>query len=299
MGKNKGKDAGKALTEDLELSFPEIHFPDTIELDDDIDFSVADFSIVDEEEQTRIIKPKMAKSAIYNKADFQYARDLASQISLEKNTRTTCIVPGNFIFGDLPEALVMYRGIDLKTIYCSTLSLSENNVDSFKNLLLFRNVEKINLMLSGYFYSHYKTDLIPYLYEELDIDNKLQVAFTNTHMKILLMETHKGNHYVLTGSANLRSASCLEQFDFEENEELFNFYREAFDNLIDKYKTIDFGACRVRRIPGLLHLSGHARSAEHILPLHEALACGLLAIIRHQGNPYNLLGKQKDVQLVF
>ena len=61
----------------------------------------------------------------------------------------------------------------------------------------------------------------------------------------------------------------------------------------------DFGACRVRRIPGLLHLSGHARSAEHILPLHEALACGLLAIIRHQGNPYNLLGKQKDVQLVF
>jgi hypothetical protein len=43
MGKNKGKDAGKALTEDLELSFPEIHFQDTIELDDDIDFSVADF----------------------------------------------------------------------------------------------------------------------------------------------------------------------------------------------------------------------------------------------------------------
>lgn len=232
---------------DFDLDIPEIHFPDTIELDDDIDFSVADFSIVDEEEQTRIIKPKMAKSAIYNKADFQYARDLAAKISLEKNTRTTCIVPGNFIFGDLPEALVMYRGIDLKTIYCSTLSLSENNVDSFKNLLLFRNVEKINLMLSGYFYSHYKTDLIPYLYEELDIDNKLQVAFTNTHMKILLMETHNGNHYVLTGSANLRSASCLEQFDFEENKELFNFYKEAFDSLIDKYKTIDYTKPKIAR----------------------------------------------------
>lgn len=232
---------------DFDLDIPEIHFPDTITLDDDIDFSVSDFSIVDEEEQTRIIKPKMAKSAIYNKADFQYARDLAAKICLERNARTTCIVPGNFIFGDLPEALVMYRGIDLKTIYCSTLSLSENNVDSFKNLLLFRNVEKINLMLSGYFYSHYKTDLIPYLYEELDIDNKLQVAFTNTHMKILLMETHKGNHYVLTGSANLRSASCLEQFDFEENEELFNFYREAFDSLIDKYKTIDYTKPKITR----------------------------------------------------
>lgn len=46
---------------DFDLDIPEIHFPDTIELDDDIDFSVADFSIVDEEEQTRIIKPKMVK----------------------------------------------------------------------------------------------------------------------------------------------------------------------------------------------------------------------------------------------
>lgn len=53
---------------DFDLDIPEIHFPDTIELDDDIDFSVADFSLVDEEAQTRIIKPKMAKSAIYNKA---------------------------------------------------------------------------------------------------------------------------------------------------------------------------------------------------------------------------------------
>lgn len=53
---------------DFNIDIPEIHFPDTIELDDDIDFSVADFSLVDEEEQTRIIKPKMAKLAIYNKA---------------------------------------------------------------------------------------------------------------------------------------------------------------------------------------------------------------------------------------
>lgn len=235
------------MSDDFDLDIPEIHLPDTITLDDDIDFSIADFSLVDEDEQTRILKPKMAKSAIYNKADFAYAKDLARRISLKRNERTTCIVPGNFIFGDLPEALVMYRGIDLKTIYCSTLSLSENNVDSFKNLLLFCNVEKINLLLSGYFYSHYKTDLIPYLYEELDIDDKMQVAFCNTHMKILLLETHSGEHYVLTGSANLRSASCLEQFDFEENAELFDFYRGAFDSLIDRYKTIDYTKARIVR----------------------------------------------------
>lgn len=222
------------------LDIPDIEIPITVEIDEDLDFEVADFSILEDETPTRIMRPKITKNAIYNCSDFKHARDLAEKISLERDTRTTCIVPGNFIFGDLPEALVMCRGIDLKNIYCSTLSLSENNVDSFKNLLLFRNVEHINLMLSAYFYSHYKFDLIPYLYQELDIDNKLQVAFTNTHMKIMLLESRKGTHYVLTGSANLRSSNSLEQFDFEENGELFEFYKAMFDSLIDKYKTIDY-----------------------------------------------------------
>ena len=39
----------------------------------------------------------------------------------------------------------------------------------------------------------------------------------------------------------------MEQFDFEDNEELFNFYREAFDNLIDKYKTIDYTKPKIVR----------------------------------------------------
>ena len=43
------------------------------------------------------------------------------------------------------------------------------------------------------------------------------------------------------------NCSKQEQFDFEENEELFNFYREAFDNLIDKYKTIDYTKPKITR----------------------------------------------------
>lgn len=39
---------------DVDIDIPEIHFPDTIELDDDIDFSVAD--LVDEEGKTQKIQ---------------------------------------------------------------------------------------------------------------------------------------------------------------------------------------------------------------------------------------------------
>ena len=224
-----------------------LHLPDTVELDLDLDFDVGDFALLDEEEQTRIMRPKMAKSALFDKSDFRYAVDLAKNINLNRNTRTTCIVPGNFIFGDLPEALVLHRGIDLQELYCSTLSLNENNVDSFKNLLMYRSVEHINLLLSGYFYSHYKTDLIPYLYEQLDINDKLQVAFANTHMKVMLLGSRKGGRYVLTGSANLRSSSCMEQFDFEENPELYDFYKTMFDSFMERYKTIDYTKPKIVR----------------------------------------------------
>ena len=76
---------------DFNIDIPEIHFPDTIELDDDIDFSVADFSLVDEEEQTRIIKPKMAKSA--NWYDVSFCHDCRSgwHQSSEEGKADCCI----------------------------------------------------------------------------------------------------------------------------------------------------------------------------------------------------------------
>ena len=57
-------------------------------------------------------------------------------------------------------------------------------------------------------------------------------------MKVCIFETHDGNHIVISGSANLRSAATLEQFTIEENEELYHFYEDAFLGMIDEYKTI-------------------------------------------------------------
>jgi hypothetical protein len=40
------------------------------------------------------------------------------------------------------------------------------------------------------------------------------------------------------GSANLRSSNNLEQFEFEESEELYNFNRKYFEDIIEQYSTI-------------------------------------------------------------
>lgn len=92
-----------------------------------------------------------------------------------------------------------------------------------------------------------KYTLVPYMYDELDMDDRFQCAFTNTHMKAALIHSRKGTHYTLTGSANLRSSSSLEQFDLEEGAERYHFFHDALSSLVEKYATINYKKPKIER----------------------------------------------------
>jgi hypothetical protein len=103
-------------------------------------------------------------------------------------------------------------------------------------------MEELNIVLSAYFYSHEinsKTGLVPYLYEQLDHDDMLQVAFASIHTKIVTIETVRGNKIVIYGSANLRSSRNIEQVSVEQDSALYDFCEEFVGRIIDAYKTID------------------------------------------------------------
>ena len=240
-----------------------IDLPDLPTIDVDLDFDLGDFDLIDDAEDPRYLTPKMARQAVYTSVDYGNAKLMANRVSLEPNTRTTVIVPGTFVFGDLLEALILSRGLDVRRMYISTLSINEENVDSLKNILLFSNLKELNILLSGYFYSNYKTTLVPYMYQELDVEDRFQCAFCNTHMKIVLLETADGRRFVLHGSANMRSSSSLEQFDFEESPELYDFYESSFRGLLDKYKTINYRAVKRRSVTEEWHQVQAARAVTH------------------------------------
>lgn len=204
----------------------------------EIDFDLGDFTLLDDDSlETRYITPKMNKNAAFGAVKYQYAKDLASDIDL--SSRTFAVVAGNFIFGDLLEALIESGKIKPKKIYISTLSISMENIDSFKNILLgCPELEEFNIIISGYFYSHEKHDLVPYMYQELDIDGRFQFAVCGSHCKITLIETHDGKYLVMHGSANMRSSQNLEQFEIEDNKELFDFNLEYMNSILQNYATI-------------------------------------------------------------
>jgi len=212
-----------------------------LNLDFDLDFEgleFSDLSIADNFD-TRYIKPKLDKEIELKNLKFQYAVDLAKQITLDKNERIFAIVNGSFIFGDFLEALLVSKNVRAEQIIISSLSLNEDNIDSLALLMEKNYIGELNLILSQYFYAHERNGIIKYLYERLDFDNRFQVAFAGTHCKMILFETTNHHYIVIHGSANLRSSAALEQIMIENNKELYDFNYQYQMEIIDKYKTIN------------------------------------------------------------
>jgi len=190
-------------------------------------------------QNSRYFAPKKSKDINEKFLKYRNAELLANDINFNENNRYFVIIDGSFFFGDFIEAFIVKHNIHVKKMTISTLSMNRNNVDSLANLINGNYIDELNLLLSDYFYGHEKHDLIPYIYETLDIDNKFQLSFAGTHCKICIFETVNGRKFVFHGSANLRSSSNIEQIMLEESEGLYDFMDEIQNNILQEYKTIN------------------------------------------------------------
>lgn len=189
--------------------------------------------------KTRYIKPRKTKEIPERLLKYKNAVALAQDLAPEKGMRVFVMLDGSFIAGDFIEAFITEHNLHVKRLVIYTLSLSENNVDSLANLLDGDYVDALDLIVSDYFYSHERRNLVQYLYQQLDKKDTFQLAAAATHCKLTLIETHEGLKIVIHGSANLRSSNNIEHFTIEENEVLYDFNLEIAEAIIEKYKTIN------------------------------------------------------------
>lgn len=208
------------------------------ELDLTFDFNIDNFEEIDfdffEEKRYNIAKPKIQRSKNVN---FKYAKEYAKEIIIDKGSRYYSFIDGSFIFGDFIEAFLVENDKCAK-ITLSTLSMSQENIDSFANLLNNGYISELNIIISDYFFSHERNNLVKYMFKVLDIDDRFQLSVCRTHTKITLIE-YDDKKIVISGSANLRTSDNLEQISIEENEELYSFNLEVHQKIIDEFKTIN------------------------------------------------------------
>jgi hypothetical protein len=225
---------------------------------DELDNSFDDFEFEDsfglEEEagvDTRFIKPPLFKPKVEY---WKNAKKSAAKIIIEPRMNYFGIMDGSFIFGDLIEALFTEKLIRAFRMDVTTLSLSQENIDSLATLLIKGYVKELNLTVSDYFYAHERNTLIPYIQKELDIDNRFQMAVSGNHTKIIVAKLTNGIHLVLHGSANLRSSGNLEQVMIQDSKEIYDFITEINDRVIAKFKTINKSVRRAKLWRGVVEV---------------------------------------------
>ena len=196
---------------------------------------------------TVIVSPPKMREIPAHMVKYENAEKMANDIVLEKWCRYHSIISGSFIAGDFIEALIVSKKLKVAEMWITTLSLSADNVISLQNFLDFEPIDeewghpfvkKLNLIISDYFYSHERKNLIPLIYDKLASGDRFQLAVAGTHCKTALILTECGLKIVVHGSANLRSSGNIEQLEIEENECIFDFQREYMENILTMYSTI-------------------------------------------------------------
>ena len=188
---------------------------------------------------SRFIEPHDCDELPEWRIKYANAEKLADDIGeIPDGFRAFCLLDGKFIFGDFLEALIVRNNWSCEELTISTLSMSQDNVDSLRNLIVGGFLKSLNLIVSHYYFANERGGLMPYLYEKLDEGDVLQVAVASVHTKVAMIRTTCGKKITIHGSANLRSSSNIEQIVVENSPGLFDFCSKVHHDIIEAHKTI-------------------------------------------------------------
>lgn len=136
--------------------------------------------------------------------------------------RTHAVLRGDFVLCDLIPAIIRERG-RCPQLHIATLGMSGGNAESLAALHQAGLVGGITICCSVYFRQVDRTSTWPEVERHLGGIAKLIVS--RNHAKVIVLPTESGDHYVIEGSANLRSSDNLEQIVVFNDPDLATFHR--------------------------------------------------------------------------
>ena len=219
----------------------------------DLDFDMSDFDFSEE--------PDEIETAVYTRpvvhapkaCCYENAEEFAEGLTIGADHETFAFVSGGFVFGDFVEALVDLRKLSVRRMGIQTLSLNDENIDSIRNIVEWEPVERLDIVLSDYWYAHERKagGLVDYLFEELDLEGlDLHVAFAGVHCKVWTIETDMGNCLTIHGSANLRSSGNIEQVHISPDRGLYEFCSSMTERILETYDVVNQDARKRKSVRG-------------------------------------------------
>lgn len=136
--------------------------------------------------------------------------------------RTHAVLRGDFVLCDIIPAIIRDRG-RCEHLHIATLGMSGANAECLAELHQAGLIGAITICCSHYFRQVDRTATWPEVERHLGAIAKLIVS--RNHAKVICLPTESGDHFVIEGSANLRSSDNLEQIAVFNDPELAAFHR--------------------------------------------------------------------------
>jgi hypothetical protein len=138
--------------------------------------------------------------------------------------RTHAVLRGDFVLCDLIPAIIGERG-HVDRLHIATLGMSSGNADT----LLGLGIAEITILCSHYFAKVDKDTV----YREVSakLAGRARLIVARNHAKIICLPTRSGDHFVIEGSANLRSSDNIEQITILNDPDLLAFHVSWIDQL--------------------------------------------------------------------
>lgn len=225
-----------ALAADLELCADQLALYRDQPLEGFLDETAARSKAVETEVQVLPIRrypaPRLREVKYERAVDFVNGSPLED---LQDGDRYFAILSGKFVFGDIIEAYLFERDHYADEILIATLSMSQNNCDSLAGIIEAGRVKRLGLILSTYWYAVEMKRRVGYVVERLSRAEQFNWAAVSLHCKLIMIR-EGDRHYVMHGSANLRSCAQLEQVVIERNEALYNFNKAWMEKVLKEFE---------------------------------------------------------------
>lgn len=118
----------------------------------------------------------------------------------------------------------------IENLFICSLAVGKKHIQHLDSLFKKKRIINCNFILGTLFEKRGLDQKYDYydIFTNICKKNKWNYFNTNNHCKIILMRTNLKNYYVLETSSNLNENPKIEQFSFENNEELYKFYYDFF-----------------------------------------------------------------------
>jgi hypothetical protein len=161
----------------------------------------------------------------HNKKIFISLEDLKQITDLPKDNEQIRILTDKGFNIATALLLICEKEIILDAVF-SVYRINPKAIEIITSLIQIGKIKNLHILLN-----HNIGKQKPELYAPLTALNKICIIeYNDTHMKIMTAKTEQ-NNYIFEGSGNLSNNSRFEQYIFENNAQVLEFYSNAIKNI--------------------------------------------------------------------